>query len=39
MLKATGIRKSYGTLEALHGVDLAVGRGEVVSIVGPSGAG
>lgn len=39
MIQATDIHKSYGTLEVLRGVSLDVGRGEVVSIVGPSGAG
>jgi len=39
MIRATGIRKRYGTLEVLKGVDLHVAQGEVVSIVGASGAG
>ncbi|WP_285008764.1 ABC transporter ATP-binding protein [Pedobacter faecalis] len=39
MLKATGIRKAYGNLNILKGVDLEVGRGEIVSIIGASGAG
>jgi len=39
MLKATGIRKSYGNLEILKGVDFEVQKGEIVSIIGPSGAG
>jgi polar amino acid transport system ATP-binding protein len=34
-----GIVKSFGTLRVLNGVDLAVQRGEVVSIIGPSGGG
>ncbi|MFC3196755.1 ABC transporter ATP-binding protein [Parapedobacter deserti] len=39
MLNATGIYKSYGTLPILKGVDLHVGKGEIVSLVGASGAG
>jgi len=39
MLKATGIRKSYGKLEILKGVNFEVEKGEIVSIIGPSGAG
>ncbi len=39
MIKTKNIRKSFGALEVLKGIDLTVGRAEVVSIVGPSGAG
>lgn len=39
ILKATNIYKSYGKLPILKGVDLAVNKGEIVSIVGASGAG
>lgn len=39
MLTATNIHKRYGTVEVLQGVDIAVEKGEVVSIVGPSGSG
>ena len=39
MIRTKEIRKSFGTLEVLKGIDLLVERGEVVSIVGPSGAG
>lgn len=39
MLRAAGIRKSYGELEILKGIDLEISSGEVVSIVGSSGAG
>ncbi|MBQ9427975.1 MAG: ABC transporter ATP-binding protein [Clostridia bacterium] len=44
MIDMKGIRKSFyigepNELEILHGIDLAVGRGEFVSIVGASGSG
>jgi lipoprotein-releasing system ATP-binding protein len=39
MLKAENITKSYGQLAVLKGVDIAVNKGEIVSIVGSSGAG
>ncbi|MFK8163194.1 MAG: ABC transporter ATP-binding protein [Lewinella sp.] len=39
MIKASNITKSYGSLQVLRGVDLHVGKGEIVSIVGKSGAG
>ncbi len=39
VLKASGIKKSYGKLEVLKGVDLAVSKGDVIAIIGPSGSG
>ena len=39
MLTATGIYKRYEHLQVLKGVDITVGKGEIVSIVGSSGAG
>ncbi|MGK3204378.1 amino acid ABC transporter ATP-binding protein [Amycolatopsis sp. MEPSY49] len=33
------VRKSYGAAEVLRDVDLVVGRGEVVCVIGPSGSG
>lgn len=39
MISGKQIRKKYGELEVLKGVDLEIGKGEIVSIVGSSGAG
>ena len=39
MLKASNIRKKYGSLEVLKGVELHVKEREIISIVGASGAG
>ncbi|MVN91049.1 ABC transporter ATP-binding protein [Mucilaginibacter aquatilis] len=39
MLKALDIKKTYGNLQILKGVNLSVNKGEIVTIVGASGAG
>lgn len=39
MIRAEGIKKSFGDLCVLKGVDLHVGKGEVVCVLGASGAG
>jgi len=39
MLEAKGVKKSYGQLPVLKGIDLHIKKEEVVSIVGASGAG
>jgi polar amino acid transport system ATP-binding protein len=39
MIEIENVRKSFGPLEVLKGVSLAVDRGEVVSVVGGSGSG
>lgn len=38
-LRTEGLRKSFGDLEVLKGLDLEVAEGEVVVIIGPSGSG
>ena len=39
MIEIRGLCKRYGDFTALHQVDLAVGKGEFVVILGASGAG
>jgi polar amino acid transport system ATP-binding protein len=39
MVEAEGLRKRFGRLEVLKGIDLTVRRGEVVCLLGPSGSG
>jgi branched-chain amino acid transport system ATP-binding protein len=39
MLSVEGLRSRYGRIEVLHGVDLEVGSGEIVTVVGANGAG
>src|SRR5690554_6594905 len=38
-LKLTEVRKAYGTLEILHGINLDIKAGEFIVFVGPSGYG
>ncbi|TDD17871.1 amino acid ABC transporter ATP-binding protein [Nonomuraea diastatica] len=39
MVRARGVRKHFGHLEVLKGIDLEVRQGEVVVVLGPSGSG
>ena len=39
LIEATGLRKRYGDVAALDGLDLAVDAGHVVGLLGPNGAG
>jgi branched-chain amino acid transport system ATP-binding protein len=39
LLEVRGLRSGYGAVEILRGVDLAVGAGEIVALLGSNGAG
>jgi polar amino acid transport system ATP-binding protein len=39
MVLIDGLRKSFGSLEVLKGINLTVKKGEAISIIGPSGSG
>jgi polar amino acid transport system ATP-binding protein len=39
LLDIRGLHKSFGTIEVLKGIDLAVSPGELVFLIGPSGSG
>jgi branched-chain amino acid transport system ATP-binding protein len=39
LLRLSGVQASYGEAEVLHGIDLTVGEGEVVVLLGANGAG
>ncbi len=39
MIEITGLTKQFGAIAAVSGIDLTVGRGEVLGFLGPNGAG
>jgi ABC-2 type transport system ATP-binding protein len=39
VLKVEGLKKAYGTKEALRGIDFEVQAGEIFALIGPNGAG
>lgn len=39
MIKIHGLKKSFGNLEVLKGIDVEISKGEVVVVIGPSGSG
>jgi ABC-2 type transport system ATP-binding protein len=38
-IEVSGLRKAYGNLEAVRGIDFTIGEGEVFGLLGPNGAG
>ena len=38
-VRVSGLRKRYGDVTAVDGIDLEIGRGEVFALLGPNGAG
>ena len=39
MLSVRGLRVNYGPIEVIHGIDIDVGEGECVALIGANGAG
>ena len=38
-IRITNLKKNYGTVEAVRGIDLAIAHGEIFGLIGPDGAG
>ena len=39
LIEVKGLKKSYGDVRAVRGVDLEIAQGEIFSLLGPNGAG
>ena len=39
LIEVKGLKKSYGDVQAVRGVDLSIAQGEIFSLLGPNGAG
>ena len=39
LLSAENVSKTFGSLRAVAGADLAIGEGEIIGLIGPNGAG
>src|SRR5579862_2769859 len=38
-IRVVGLKKTYGSVEAVRGIDLTVSPGEIFGLIGPDGAG
>lgn len=39
MLEISGLRSAYGRIEVLHGIDISIRQGDIVTLIGANGAG
>ena len=39
LIEVNGLKKSFGSVEVLNGIDVSIQKGEVVVVIGPSGSG
>ena len=39
LLQVTGLEKSFGGVQAVHGIDFSIDAGELLALIGPNGAG
>ncbi len=39
LIELTNLEKRYGKKEALNGVNLTIGRGKIIGLLGPNGSG
>ena len=39
MIDVINLRKSFGDMEVLKGIDITINKGDIVAVIGPSGSG
>ena len=39
MIEVIGLKKDFGSLQVLKGIDITINRGDVICVIGPSGGG